>query len=29
VCIDRMTFDAQGHIVPVQITREGVPAHAL
>ena len=29
VCIERMTFDAQGRILPVQITREGVPAHAL
>ncbi len=27
--IERMTFDAQGHIVPVKITHEGVPAHPL
>jgi beta-xylosidase len=24
VCIDRMTFDGKGHILPVHITREGV-----
>lgn len=29
VSIDRMQFDAQGHILPVTITREGVPPHAL
>ena len=29
VSIDRMEFDAQGHILPVTITREGVPPHAL
>lgn len=27
--IDRMFFDAQGHILPVKITHEGVPAHPL
>lgn len=27
--IDRMIFDAQGHILPVKITHEGVPAHRL
>jgi len=25
-CVDRMYFDANGDIVPVQITKEGVPA---
>jgi beta-xylosidase len=29
VCIDRMEFDADGKIVPVKMTREGVPAHTL
>ena len=24
-CIDRLTFDANGNILPVKITREGVP----
>lgn len=28
-CIDRMSFDAQGKINPVKITKEGVPARAL
>ncbi|MCY1464022.1 Glycosyl hydrolases family 43 [compost metagenome] len=27
--IDRMEFDAQGHILPVKMTHEGVPAHPL
>ncbi len=27
--IERMEFDAQGHILPVKITHEGVPAHPL
>lgn len=27
--IERMSFDAQGHILPVKITHEGVPAHLL
>jgi beta-xylosidase len=27
--IDRMEFDAQGHILPVRITKEGVPPHRL
>lgn len=27
--IERMDFDAQGHILPVKITHEGVPAHRL
>jgi beta-xylosidase len=27
--IERMSFDAQGHILPVKITNEGVPAHPL
>ncbi|WP_130620461.1 glycoside hydrolase family 43 protein [Dyella amyloliquefaciens] len=29
VSIDRMDFDAQGHILPVTMTNEGVPPHAL
>jgi len=29
VCIDRMEFDADGHIVPVKITNEGVAAVPL
>lgn len=29
VSIDRMQFDAQGHILPVTMTREGVPPHTL
>lgn len=28
-CIDRMYFDAQGHIQPVKITQKGVPARKL
>ncbi|MDH6533785.1 arabinan endo-1,5-alpha-L-arabinosidase [Parabacteroides sp. 52] len=28
-CIDKMTFDAQGFIQPVQITLEGVAAHPI
>lgn len=27
--IERMYFDAQGHILPVKLTHEGVPAHPL
>jgi beta-xylosidase len=27
--IEHMSFDAQGHILPVKITNEGVPAHPL
>ena len=29
VCIDRMRFDAEGRILPVVITAEGVPARSL
>jgi hypothetical protein len=29
VCIDRMEFDADGNILPVVITTEGVDAKAL
>ncbi|KAH1509289.1 hypothetical protein KXV52_008132 [Aspergillus fumigatus] len=29
VCIDRMEFDAEGNILPVMITTEGVDARAL
>ncbi|PYI18037.1 hypothetical protein BO86DRAFT_405249, partial [Aspergillus japonicus CBS 114.51] len=29
VCIDRMEFDAQGNILPVNITLEGVEARPL
>ncbi|KRG44200.1 arabinan endo-1,5-alpha-L-arabinosidase [Stenotrophomonas panacihumi] len=29
VAIDRMSFDAQGHILPVKMTTEGVAAHPL
>jgi beta-xylosidase len=29
VCIDRMEFDARGHILPVKMTREGVARHPL
>ncbi|HXB91592.1 MAG TPA: hypothetical protein VNU72_04850, partial [Puia sp.] len=29
VCIDRLEFDADGHIRPVRITREGVAARPL
>ena len=28
-CIDRMYFDAEGHIVPVRMTREGVEARPI
>jgi len=29
VCIDRLEFDARGHILPVRMTRQGVEAHPL
>lgn len=29
VCMDRLTFDKNGDIVPVKITVEGVPAHPI
>jgi len=28
-CIDEMKFDEQGYILPVKITKEGVPARPL
>ncbi len=28
-CIDRMTFDDDGHIAPIKITKEGVPRQVL
>ena len=28
-CIDRMYFDAEGHIVPVRMTRKGVEARPI
>jgi beta-xylosidase len=29
VCIDRLAFDARGFILPVKMTRQGVPGHPL
>ncbi len=28
-CIDEMQFDANGYILPVKITKDGVPAHPI